>query len=168
MFDNNIWNIWSVTAYSNPHAFIPLKSIIKMSKLPCMKKKTPHKRTCCGCTGQRCDTSECHMSCHACHNEHVINVKMCRIFHITINEDALAGDGSRSFHWNPFQPHCILIFFTCAHSVMTHWFATPKSQTTAGVFDINDFNHDINAISVSGFGNIKTISASVFVRVSLH
>ena len=39
MFDNNIWNIWSVTAYSNPHALIPLKSIIKMSKLPCMKKK---------------------------------------------------------------------------------------------------------------------------------
>ena len=132
------------------------------------EKKTPRKRTCCGCTGQRCDTSECHMSCHACHNEHVINVKMCRIFHITINEDALAGDGSRSFHWNPFQPHCILIFFTCAHSVMTHWFATPKSQTTAGVFDINVFKHDINAISVSGFGNIKTISASVFVRVSLH
>ena len=43
MFDNNIWNIWSVTAYSNPHAFTPLKSIIKMSKLPCMKQNTSQK-----------------------------------------------------------------------------------------------------------------------------
>ena len=43
MLDSNIWNIWSVTAYSNPHAFTPLKSIIKMSKLSCINAITSQK-----------------------------------------------------------------------------------------------------------------------------
>ena len=55
-------------------------------------------------------------------------------FHQTINEDAIAGDGSRSFHWNPFQPHCLVMFFCMAHTVLVHWFCTETSQKEAGVF----------------------------------
>jgi hypothetical protein len=54
--------------------------------------------------------------------------------HQTINEDAVAGDGSRSFHWNPFQPHCLVMFFCMAHTVLLHWFCTESSQRTAGAF----------------------------------
>ena len=57
-------------------------------------------------------------------------------FHQTINEDAIAGDGSRSFHWNPFQPHCLVMFFCMAHTVLVHcqWFCTETFQKEAGVF----------------------------------
>jgi hypothetical protein len=53
--------------------------------------------------------------------------------HQTINEDAIAGDGSRSFHWNPFQPHCLVMFFSMAHTVLLHWFCTEASQKEAGL-----------------------------------
>ena len=53
-------------------------------------------------------------------------------FFQTINEDAIAGDGSRSFHWNPFQPHCLVMFFSMAHTVIAHWFSTEASQRSAG------------------------------------
>ena len=80
--------------------------------------------------------------------------------HQTINEDAIAGDGSRSFHWNPFQPHCLVMFFSMAHTVLAHWFSTEASQREAGAVSVLlSFNQ---VLVQSGFGSIRTIKAETF------